>query len=195
MSLIESRMLPLAFLLAAASFCAPKAADFKPKWKNNLAWKVEYSYRQASPAAVAAPAEERRVELWGYHVKSREDGAWLLTLRELRTAATPERYELVFGPELDLRSAERYNHLGEKSKVFNDIEEGEQGFRADSTRTPIIDWPGWSGGTVEKDVLRMELRKGGYSGFLDTFTWRKKKPWWTQAERRYGDTAVSGRLL
>jgi hypothetical protein len=188
-------MFRLVAFLAAAAFCAPKASDFKPKWKNNQVWKVEYSYRQASPAAVAAPVEQRRVELWSYHLKAEADGSWLMTLRELRTAATPERYEVVFGPDQDLRSVVRFNHLGEKSQVFNDIEEGETGFRADSTRTPLLDWPGWSGGTVEKDALRQELRKGGYSGFLDTFTWRKKKPWWTQAERRYGDTAISGRLL
>lgn len=188
-------MLRLALPLACAVFAAPKAADFKPKWKNNQSWKVEYSYRQASPAAVAAPAEQRRLELWGYHVKANEDGGWLMTLRELRTAATPERYEVVFSPQLDLLSATRYNHLGEKSAVLNDVEEGQSGFRADSTRAPLLDWPGWAGGTIEKEVLRTEMRKGGYSGFLDTFTWRKKKPWWIQAERRYGDTAVSGRLL
>lgn len=180
--------------LAVSCFAAPKLKDYKPKWKSGQSWRVEYIFRQPSAAASADPGSETRREIWSYQVAAHQEG-WRLTIRELRSPATTERYEVTLDQDLAVKQVKRFNHLNEGYPVYNDIEEGNKGFRADSENTPLLDWPDWTAGRFQDNAYVMELEKRGYSSFRDSFRWKKGKPWWSEAERRFGDSSIKARLF
>lgn len=186
--------LALLFGLAVPLMAAPKMKDYKPRWKTGQSWRVEYLYQQPSAAGVLDPGSEARREIWNYQVTA-DKGGWKLTVRELRSPATPERFELTLTPELAVIEVRRFNHLSEGYQVFNDVAEGFPGFRADSINAPILDWPDWDAAAFEDSTVVLKMEKRGYNGFQETFRWKKSKPWWSQAERRFGDSGVKARLI
>lgn len=190
-----ARLTALALLLAAAVAAAPKVKDFKPRWKDGAGWKVEYSYQQPSAAGVADPGPELRREIWSYQVKAEEGGGWRLIVREVRSPVTQERYETLFDADLRVVKVTQFNAWGQGFEVVNDAEGAAAGFRADSVRAPFLDWPEWDGAAIEKGSAKLVMEKRGYNGFQETFVWKKGKPWWTEAERRYSGSAVKARTL
>lgn len=172
-----------ALLLAALALAAPKAGDFRPKWKDGQTWRVEYQHNQ--------PDQEPAREVWLYHVRALPgEAGWVLTI----TPALPtHRYEVTLDPSLAVKGVMHFAEKAPGLAVINDAESG--GFRADSIRAPLLDWPDWASGQVAGKAYKLSIERRGFGGFRTTLTWRKGKPWWSEAERRYGDTSVTGRLL
>jgi len=172
-----------ALILAAIALAAPKPDDYLPRWKDGQTWRVEYQHNQ--------PNVEPAREVWLYHVRALpQQGGWVLTI----TPPLPtRRYEVTLSPRLEVV---KVMHQAEKAPalaVINDAESG--GYRADSIRAPLLDWPDWAAGQLDKKSYKLSIERRGFGGFRSTFIWRKGKPWWSEAERRYGDTSVTARLL
>ncbi len=188
-------LLPL-LLAAAPAWAARKTPGqaFLPQWREGQAWAVEYLIRSPSAAGVENPPDEIRTEVWEYSMLRPKDGAggWILKVWE-RNFERNGHYQVTFTTAIAVLKVERYDSRGDAREVFNDSDKG--GYRSDSTRAPLLDWPVWGSGVPENGAWVFRFDVPGRDGFHERIRWLKNSVWWFQAERSYGAVAVKARLL
>lgn len=187
----------LIFLSAVAPAMAARKTPgqaFLPKWSEGAAWAVEYTVRSPSAAGVENPPDEIRKEVWQYLLLRPKVGAdgWVLKIWE-RNFESNGTYVVTFTTAFAVVKVIFAGPAGRDHEILNDTESG--GYRSDSTRAPLLDWPVWSSGTSENGAWVFRLDVPGPNGFHERIRWLKNSPWWFQAERSYGAVAVKARLL